>query len=96
LPASAQTLYFEGIRDLPALTSDSDVAALDDQLIILYAAAEMLAKSKSANAGAVQQKAQDRYSRLKSNSKSGSARIQLGLGDTRQDRNGPSIVQVAS
>ena len=53
LPASNdQTLRFKGIRNLRALTSDDDVADLDDNMIVLYAAAEVLAPTKAEDAKA--------------------------------------------
>jgi hypothetical protein len=96
LPATAQTMYFEGIRDLPALTSDSSVAVLDDRMIVLFAAAEFLARKKLADAGVKQKLAQERYDRVKANSKSGDSPIQLGLGKPRTPIAGPTVIHVAS
>lgn len=44
------TLRFTGIRDLAAFVEDSDRADLDDRVIVLYAAAEMLAAAGSKDA----------------------------------------------
>jgi len=96
LPASAQTLWFEGIQDLPALTSDSDTATLDDQLIILFAAGEELAKAEMANAEIVIAAARQRYETIKKRSKGGSRMIQMGLGPSRSSRSGPTVVRVSS
>lgn len=43
VPASSGKLRFSGIRKLTQLVSQEDRADLDDQLIVLFAAAEMLA-----------------------------------------------------
>lgn len=43
VPASAGTLRFSGIRKLKALVDESDRADLDDQLIVSFSAAEVLA-----------------------------------------------------
>jgi len=40
-------IRFTGLRNLNALTSDSDRAELDDMMIVLYAAGEMLGSAKS-------------------------------------------------
>lgn len=96
LPASAQTLWFEGIQDLPALTSDSDTAALDDQLIILFAAAEMLARKEMPDAELKLAAARQRFDRLKARSQGAGRTIQIGLGPSRTSRSGPTVVRVAS
>jgi hypothetical protein len=50
-------LRFKAIKKLPKMVNDSDVALLDDNLIVLFAAAELLAKAKSDDATAKQQAA---------------------------------------
>jgi hypothetical protein len=61
-----------GIRKLRRLVDDSDVADLDDTLLTLYSAAEILAREKSADAGLKLQMAEKHYARIKGrNSKSG-------------------------
>lgn len=54
-----------GIKNLGGLINDSDLADLDDQLIVLYAAAEMLARQKQADAQNKLAQAQAHYNRLK-------------------------------
>lgn len=77
LPASEQTLRFTGIRALGALIADDDVADLDDDLIVLYAAAEWapdgLKEQKLAEAVA-------HYRRLKARLRGGSDVMVLGGG----------------
>ena len=56
---------FHGIKNLGGLISETDTADLDDQLIILYASAEMLARQKQADSQNKLAQAQSHYARLK-------------------------------
>lgn len=56
-----------GLRSLPPLVADSDVALMDDRLIVLYAAAESLAASGSKDAPEKFRRAQERERMLTSN-----------------------------
>ena len=56
---------FHGIKNLGGLISETDTADLDDQLIILYASAEMLARQKQADSQNKLAQAQAHYARLK-------------------------------
>jgi hypothetical protein len=68
IPASADCkIRFKAIKKLPALVNDTDVALLDDNLIVLFAAAELLSRSKSDDAQAKFQSAQAHYVKLKGN-----------------------------
>ena len=58
-------LRLHGIRNLTRLSENSDTADLDDQLIILYAAANFLQRQRQADAGAKLQEANAHYMRLK-------------------------------
>ena len=58
-------LRFHGIKNLGGLINETDTADLDDQLIILYAAAEMLARQKQADSQNKLAQAQAHYARLK-------------------------------
>lgn len=58
-------LRFNGIRKLKPLLADGDRADLDDHLIVLFAAAEILARRKSADADAKRTLAGRLYQRLK-------------------------------
>lgn len=85
LPASNDPyLQLKGIRKLRPLISDTDVADLDDQLIVLHAAAEWLTSSKAPDAQAKLATAKTHYSRLKGRSQSGDDMIVLGSGDVRK------------
>jgi hypothetical protein len=54
-----------GIRNLTPLVAEADTADLDDQLIILYAAAEILTRQKQGDAQNKLAAAQAHYARLK-------------------------------
>lgn len=56
-----QIVRFTGIRKKVALIADSDRCDLDDQMIVLFAAAELLARKNSPEAQLKQQKAVERY-----------------------------------
>lgn len=63
-----QNLRFRAIKKLPPLLSPSDTAVLDDNLIVLFAAAELLGRSKAADAPAKLAQATSHYNKLKGNS----------------------------
>jgi hypothetical protein len=66
-------LRFTGIRNLNSLVADSDRADLDDQLIVLFAAGELLQRQKAGDAKDKLLQAAAHYQRLKArNSKSDS------------------------
>jgi len=60
-----QQLQIRGIRKLRPLIANSDVCDLDDHMIVLFAAAEILARDKSPDAQAKLALAQRRYDKLK-------------------------------
>lgn len=70
-----QILRFHGIRKLPALVADADRAALDDNLIVLFAAVEFL---KDEDAKKKQAAASQLYARLKGQHSKGSVIIMGG------------------
>lgn len=63
LPATATRLRLTGQRALNALTTDSSTADLDDQLIVLFAAAELAARYGTAEAQALATRAQEKLRR---------------------------------
>lgn len=65
LPESAQTLTFRGVKNLAAFVAESDVASLDDRLIVLFAAARELKRQKSPDADNVLAEANTHLNRLK-------------------------------
>lgn len=65
MPASGnQTLRMHAKKNLGALIADSDTASLDDQLIVLFAAAELLTPVDKDLAGAKMSAAQSRLMQL--------------------------------
>ena len=56
---------FKAIKKLPKMVNDSDVALLDDNLIVLFAAAEMLARAKSDDAQGKMSAANELFTKLK-------------------------------
>lgn len=66
VPASNNlTLIFKAVRTLGALTADSDLADLDDHLIVLFAASEILERRNSEDAKSKLAKAQGRLFKLR-------------------------------
>lgn len=65
VPATNGTLRFKGVARLPGLSSDTDRAALDDDLIVLHAAAEMLQRARSPDADTKAGEARRHFNRLK-------------------------------
>lgn len=81
---NSQTLYIFGKKALADLIQEADTADLDDQLIVLFAAAEMLARQKSGDAQAKLELANKRLMDLKRNSKKKTKTVQVGLGNWRK------------
>lgn len=68
IPASAgQILRFTATLNLRPLLADSDVADLDSDLLVLFTAAELLTRLKSADAQAKQSLAASHYKNLRGN-----------------------------
>jgi hypothetical protein len=62
-----QILRFRAVKKLSPLLANSDAADLDDNLIVLYSAAEFLARVKAADAPSKLQLAQSYYRNLRAN-----------------------------
>ncbi len=65
IPLTAQTLHLSGIRVFTPMSVDASTCPLDDMLVILFMAAEELARSKAADATAKLAKAQAHLAGLK-------------------------------
>jgi hypothetical protein len=78
-PSENSTIRFKCLRPLRPMISDSDVADLDDNLIVLFAAAEELSAQKSKDADTKLQMAQKHLLSFKASAQAGSSTIQMGL-----------------
>jgi hypothetical protein len=87
-------LQFFGKRALNPLIADSDTADLDDRLITLFAAAELLARRKSADAPAKLANANARLARLKGRAQGGSDEIVMGGGSLPATRRREVVIRV--
>lgn len=85
IPLTACPLRFRAYRKLPALISPSDTAYLDDNLIVLYAAAELLARSGANDAPSKLAQAQTIFNKLKGQTLK-KDRFIFGGGISRGDR----------
>lgn len=96
LPASGDmTLRFLGIRPLRDLISDDDVTDLDDNLIVLFTAAEIMGGKKSEAAQSVLAAANSLYTTLKGRTKGGSTMATYGGGDAGRTARHETIIRVA-
>jgi hypothetical protein len=91
-PASAGTIRFRGVKPLSPLSANSDTADLDSNLIVLYAAAEMMQGMDGAKAK--ESLANDLLRRLKGNS---SKRGPTGIGADHRAGRGrqPVTIRIA-
>lgn len=95
IPNQAAKLYFFGTKTLGALIQDSDRADLDDRLIVLHAAAEILARQKSKDAPTKAQQAGQRLLMLRRNSQAGSRTIAVGQGNKMRPNNNRTQVIIS-
>lgn len=81
IPAdSSNSMQFTGIRKLRRLVDSDDVTDIDDRLIVLFAAAEILAHAEAPDAKMKLSAAQALYARLKGRSAAARPDIRLGMG----------------
>jgi hypothetical protein len=90
--SNAQYVTFTGIRNLRPLIADSDVADLDDQLIVLWTAAEILGRQGDASAGLVTKLAQSRLGTVKKRVKGAERVRRMGMESTDTDGRIPIVV----
>lgn len=82
-PATYQGyLLFEGVRALSPLIASSDRADLDDHLIVLFAAAELLAARGAKDAELKLRMAQSHFNKLKANGAKNRPMIVMGGGSS--------------
>lgn len=77
---NSSSMQFTGIRKLRRLVDNNDVADLDDNLLVLFAAAEVLQHAEAPDAGTKLKAAQQLYSRLKGRQAAGRPTYRLGMG----------------
>lgn len=91
LPASTGNLVrFRGRRKAQRLVDDDSRADMDDQLIVLYAAAEILAKSNQKDAELKLAAANKRLLQLRRNA-SDKTRVRVGMGERESERGWPRV-----
>lgn len=97
IPASnTMRMQFVGIRPLNPLIADSDTCDLDDDLIVLYAAAEVLARFKSADAPAKASLAKKRFDQIKKRyAAGGGTDVVLGGGKPEPHRRHGTTIRVS-
>lgn len=89
---TSQILRFRAVKKLSPLLANSDTADLDDHLIVLFSAAEILARLKAQDAQAKLQLAQSHYRNLRANTMKRDMFI-MGGGLPRTDR-GDWVIRV--
>lgn len=95
VPATNTKLQWQGLRKLRPLLQDSDVAELDDRLIVLTAAAEILARNRKSDADMKRGLANQRLIQLKGRLKHGQHVTHM-TGDTDRRERGRSIVRISA
>lgn len=86
IPSSnGDEIHIFGTLALPALVQESDRAVLDDIMIVLYAAAEILSRQKSPDAQAKLELGNKRKLKLLGNASTGKPPVQIGLGGKTRD-----------
>lgn len=74
IPSSnTQTLQIIGFQAAPALVDDIDVCLVDDETVVLFAAAKFLLRQKSGDAEMVMAEARERLQRMKARTSGGGA-----------------------
>lgn len=99
IPAGSTDIFWlKGLKKLRPLVAMTDVADLDDILITLHVAAEMLARQESADAKNIAGAAARRLAQLKGRTKGGSRMITMGgVGNNMANRNrGKTIIRIGS
>jgi hypothetical protein len=96
LPGSAQEMQFIGIRRVTTLVNDQDTCLLDDDLVVLYAAAEVCAAEKREDKDIKAQAAKSHFDYLTGQMrKAVGGRYRLGLGVESERPNNRAIVRIA-
>ncbi|TWA89581.1 hypothetical protein [Bradyrhizobium stylosanthis] len=92
IPAGAgQALQFRGRIKFARLVDESDLCLLDDQLVVLHAAAELSPPKKRTDINAKLVAAQRRLGTLKARTQGGSRTFRMGLGGEPKPHHGLTI-----
>jgi len=92
IPATAQTVRIQGIQSISRLVSDEDICLLDDDVVVLYAAAEL---TKGDDQKIKADMAREHLKMLKGRGHSNGVH-RLGLGSGAEDRPHGVVVRVGS
>lgn len=93
IPSSnTQSVQFTGKRNLRPLIQDSDVADLDDKMLILAVAAEILEKQGEESSSTVSALAKARFNRMKGRGQGASPTRRMGQGVPATDSRFPIVV----
>lgn len=92
--SNSQELEFIGIQAISALVDDADKCLLDDELVLLFAGAEILAADKAADAPMRLQAAQARLKSVKNRTKTGMTCLRMGVEPQSEIMSGRAIVRV--
>ncbi|HXI56133.1 MAG TPA: hypothetical protein VNO55_08745 [Polyangia bacterium] len=96
VPASNnQYIIWRGIRNLNPLIADEDTADLDDQLIVLLTAAEIMEKQGSPSAGTLKKLANGRLVSMRARARGAQQRYRLGMGVVNPDRPNKIVVRAS-
>lgn len=96
IPASNnQTLKFLGIRKLRDFIEEAALCDLDDKMIVLFAAAEILEDQGSKKAKSVANKAAARFKRMKGRSQAAAETIVYGGGEMKRPTRDHVVIRIA-
>lgn len=92
-----QSLLFEGYVEHPKLVNDTDLCLLDDEIILLFAAAELMGDSFKAEAQAKRDQANELLRLIKiKGARNDGAPVRMGLGSGRdRPESGRAVVRIS-
>jgi hypothetical protein len=96
LPASEQYLYLEGYQTVDPLVNDDDVCPLDDAVVVLFAAAELMLSVNKEEAAAKRDLANDLLNqKAVRGARNASAPVQIGVGTgVEQFDTGRAVIRI--
>lgn len=90
------SVEFIGFLQWAKLVNDADTCKVDDQLVVMFAAAQILKRQKSDDADAMLAAANKHLNTLRARTKVGQTRFQVGLGDSIVRRHPRATVLISS